>query len=538
MPRARFTLGALALLASAPAARAFTEDSLVSRKCTGCHAPGADGKISRVEEIRTTPEEWTVIVDRMRRLHKMPLTKAEMDRLLKELCATQILTPDEQVEVSYLSLFHNSQRMEAPADQREERLFVTCVRCHSAGKIRSYRMTAASWAKIRDFHLWFDPAVVYQMREMHWREEAAAVLQGVPERYGYGQAWTAPRPQLAGRWTIVGYEPGKGSYLGEAEVEGGADGEYTLRGELRYSDRTKERFAGEATLYGGYALRTRTHHGKAETRGAYIVSGAEMKGENHFPAPRFRTSSATWVRQDAGPRVARVSPPFLLAGEKTTLRVEGVALPAVAAADVAFTGSSVAVLSARRAAPQVIELQVLATAAAPGEARLSVKGLDAGAVTVAPRIDYIAVTPATGRARLAGGRLVPAEGVQFQAIAYARKAKADEQRPALATAGSAVPAAFEPDPAADLALGPVPATFRLAEEKTRPGDDDLKYVGAISANGTYLPRGHYGPLPSRASSLEGSGLVKVLASYQRGAKTYRAEGQLAVTVPDFVQRIR
>lgn len=538
MLRALSTIGALAILASAPAARAFTKDSLVFKKCTGCHAPGAEGKISAVEEIRTTPEEWTVIVDRMRRVHKMPLTRSEMDRLLKELCATQILTPEEQARVSYLSLFHNSQEVEAPADKGEERLFATCVRCHSAGKIRSYRMTAASWLKIRDFHLWFDPAIIFQMREMHWRDEAAAVLQEMPKSYGYGQAWTAPEPQLAGRWTIVGYEPGKGSYRGEAEVKGGADGEYRLRGELRYSDRTTESFEGEATLYGGYAFRTRTRHGKAETRGAYIVSGAEMKGENHFPAPRFRTSSATWIRKDAGPRVARVSPPFLLAGEKTTVRVEGVALPAVAAADVAFTGGSVKVLSAKRAAPEVIELQVVAAAAAPGEAKLSVKGLDAGAVTVAPGIDYIAVTPAVGRARLSGGRRLPAEGVQFQAIAYARKAKADGQPPAVASTAGAVPAVFKPDPASDVALGPVPATFKLAEEKTREGDDDLKYAGTISANGTYVPRGDYGPIPSRASSLEGSGLVKVLATYERGAKKYDAEAQLAVTVPDFVQRVR
>jgi hypothetical protein len=32
--------------------------------------------------------------------------------------------------------------------------------------------------------------------------------------------------------------------------------------------------------------------------------------------------------------------------------------------------------------------------------------------------------------------------------------------------------------------------------------------------------------------------VKVLATYKRGAKTYDAEAQLAVTVPDFVQRVR
>jgi quinohemoprotein amine dehydrogenase len=538
MRTALCVIGALSLLASAPAAHAFAPGSLVFDKCTGCHAPGADGKISRVEEIRTTPEEWAVIVDRMRRVHKMPLTKSEMDRLLKELCATQLLTPEEQARVSYLSLFHNSQEVEAPADQGEERVFAACVRCHSAGKIRSYRMTAASWAKLRDFHLWFDPAVVYQMREMHWRDEAAAVLQEMPKRYGYGQAWTAPEPRLAGRWTIVGYEPGKGSYRGEAEVTGGADGEYRLRGELRYSDRTREPFDGEATLYGGYALRTRTHHGKAETRGAYIVSGVEMKGENHFPAPRFRTSSATWIRKDAGPRVARVSPRFLLAGEQTTVTVEGVALPAVATADVAFTGGSVKVLSAKRAGPDVIELRVVATAAAPGEAKLSVKGLDAGAVTVAPAIDYIAVTPAVGRARLSGGRGVPAEGVQYQAIAYARNAKPHAQPPAVASTAGAVPVAFKPDPASDVALGPVPATFELAEEKTREGDDDVKYAGTISSNGTYLPRGSYGPLPSRPAALEGSGLVKVLATYRRGARKYDAEAQLAVTVPDFVQRIR
>jgi quinohemoprotein amine dehydrogenase len=537
MARALCTIGTLAILASAPVAHAFTKDSLVFEKCTGCHAAGADGRISRVEEIRTTPEEWTVIVDRMRRLHKMPLTKAEMDRLLKELCATQILTPAEQAAVSYLSLFHNAQMMEGPADEREERLFTTCVRCHSAGKIRSYRMTAASWAKLRDFHLWIDPAIVYQMREMHWREEAAALLQEMPNRYGYGQAWTAPTPVLAGRWTILGYEPGKGSYRGEAEVKGGADGEYTLRGELRYSDRTTERFEGQATLYGGYALRTRTHHGKAETRGAYIVSGGELTGENHFPAPHFRTSRATWIRKDAGPRVGRVSPGFLLAGEKTTLTVEGIGLPAVTAADVAFTGGSVKVLSAKRSGPDAVTLEVVAAAAAPGEAKLTLKGLDAGAIRLAPAIDYIVVTPSMGRARLAGGRHVPAEGVQFQAIAYARKARTDEQ-PAAGASAAAVPAAFKPEPASDLVLGSVPATFRLAEEKTREGDDDLKYVGAISANGSYVPRGDYGPIPSRAATLEGSGLVKVLATYQRGTRRYDAEAQLAVTMPDFVQRVR
>ena len=135
----------LALLVCPNGARAFSRDSLVWKKCASCHAPASDGRIPRVEDLRTTPEEWTVIIDRMRRLHHMPLTKVEMDRLLKELCATQLLTPEEQAKVAYLSLFHNSQQVEAPTGPGEERLFVTCVRCHSAGKISPY---TSLWASI------------------------------------------------------------------------------------------------------------------------------------------------------------------------------------------------------------------------------------------------------------------------------------------------------------------------------------------------------------------------------------------------------
>ncbi len=84
--RTGLALVALLLLGIAGRADAFAKDSLVWSKCTPCHAPDANGRIARVEDIRTTPEEWTVIVDRMRRLHGMPIRKGEMDTLLKELC--------------------------------------------------------------------------------------------------------------------------------------------------------------------------------------------------------------------------------------------------------------------------------------------------------------------------------------------------------------------------------------------------------------------------------------------------------------------
>jgi len=157
--------------------------------------------------------------------------------------------------------------------------------------------------------------------------------------------------------------------------------------------------------------------------------------------------------------------------------------------------------------------------ASPGSATLSVKGLEAGSLKLAPRIEYLKVSPATGRARVDGGINYPAEGVQFQAFAWSGGADADSTSD-------------------DFLLGPVAAEFRLVEENTRPGDDDLVHLGVIESDGTYLPGSDYNPIPSREYGGEGTGMVKVIAEYTRGTISYSAQGRLVVTVPDYIQRLR
>ena len=125
--------------AIASTASAFDEGSLVRKKCVACHSV-ENGKLARVEELRTTPEEWTVIVDRMHRLYGMRIKAGEMATFLKELCATQILSPDEAAQVAYINLFNTPQTIETPGGVDEKQLFTTCVRCHSAAKIYSYRL--------------------------------------------------------------------------------------------------------------------------------------------------------------------------------------------------------------------------------------------------------------------------------------------------------------------------------------------------------------------------------------------------------------
>ncbi|GAB4265689.1 MAG: hypothetical protein Kow0092_18180 [Deferrisomatales bacterium] len=512
------TLSFLLAAAGMAGASSFAPDSLVWKKCTACHEPSG-GRIPAVEEIRTTPEEWTVIVDRMARLHGMELASGDMATLLKELCATQILSPEEAADVAYLSLFNNPQTVEAPRDQGEERLFATCVRCHSAGKIRSYRMAPARWANLRNFHHYMDPAIIFQMREMHWRDEAEAVLRDLAGKYPYGAPWQAPAATPAGSWLILGREPGRGIYRGSAEIADRGDGEFAVSGAIRFADGSAETFRGEGTLYGGYAVRTRTRHNGFDTVGAYTLDGDVLRGAHHFPAPDFRTSQSSWYRRDGRARVLRVTPDYLVAGEETRVLVEGTRLPDASTGEVSFSGGAVEVLGAKRLGPEALELTVRSRAAGPTQARLSVNGLDGGTVRLVPSVDGITVTPHHGRARLSGGAYYPAEGVQFEAVAY-------------------YGGADRADPSDDVVLGPVPATFRLEEAETRPGDDDLRWVGGIDADGTYIPVGDYKPIAAREYSGEGSGWVKVVAEYRRGASAYRGEAFLAVTVPDFIQRIR
>jgi len=501
---------------------AFDKNSLVWQKCIRCH-DAEQGKIARIEDIRTTPEEWTVIVDRMHRLYGMPMKNGEMAVLLKELCATQILSPSEETPISYINLFNNPQQIELPADDEEQQIFTTCVRCHSAAKIYSYRMTESAWGKLRDFHLYIDPAIMYQMREMHWLDEADTALKTLSRKLPYQQTWTAPESTAEGEWFVLGFEPGKGSYRGNVSLKSMTDDEYTLEGRFGFSDGTSETFSGEATLYGGYALRTRSERNGSATMGAFSFLDGKISGEHHHHAPNYRSSTSTWFPMTTKSQALRVSPAYVLGGEQTKVLIEGINLPDVTVRSILVSAADVKVLQASTTSPETIEILLAYQGERHANLTLSIKGLEdppgIPALKLAPQIDYLGVSPAMGRARVNGGINYPAEGVQFQAYAYSNGVDAD-------------------DPLDDILLGPVAADFSLAEEKTRPGDDDLIHLGAIAANGSYLPGGDYNPIPAREYGGEGTGMVKVIARYTRGTTPYTAEGRLVVTVPDYIQRLK
>jgi hypothetical protein len=499
----------ISLAAAVPEVLAFSRDSLVWKKCTGCHE-AVGGKIPKVEDVRTTPEEWSVIVDRMSRLYGMSLTPSDMDMLLKELCSTQILTPEELDKVSYLNLYNNPQTVEQPAGADQEKMFAACVRCHSAGKIFSYRMTGERWAGLREFHLYQVPTVLYQMREMRWMDESATVLASLAKTLPYGKAWQAPAATPAGTYVVLGYEPGKGNYRGQATIKAGGGSDYTVSGTLSYDDGTSENFRGDGTLYGGHAFRTRLTDNGMKTYGAYAFTNGELKGEHHYPAPDFRTSSSTWYPPTGKARVLKVTPAYLLTGETTTLRLEGIKLPNVKARDIHFSDNAVKIVSAKSISSEAIEVVAVYKGTGTRKSGVRVSGLADVPVILAAQIDKITITPELGRARIAGGKNFPPEGVQFEALACA----------------------------GDVVLGPVPATFKLTAQNKRPNDDDLFWIGNITSRGKYIPIGSFAPIASREFHKEATGLVNVEAEYKRGDRSYSAKGMLAVALPDFVPRIK
>jgi quinohemoprotein amine dehydrogenase len=253
--------------------------------------------------------------------------------------------------------------------------------------------------------------------------------------------------------------------------------------------------------------------------GAFRFTDGAIEGAHHHNAPNFRTSSSTWYPITDQSRVLRTSPAYLLSGEPITILVEGIRLPVVTLKDISVSTDGVEVIQAETTSSESIEVTLLYHGNDHGSVDLSIKGLEALPLKLTPGIDYMRLSPEMGRARVNGGINYPAEGVQFQAFVY--------------SAGT-----DKADPLDDYLLGPVAAEFKLAEEETRPGDDDLAYVGAIERDGTYIPSGDYNPIPAREYGGEGTGMVKVIATYTHAETAYTAQARLVVTVPDYIQRIK
>ncbi len=516
----------------------FSESSLVRRHCGACHKPDPDGRLEVIEETRKSPEEWKSVIIRMTRLNSAVLDDAQFYPVVKELSAHLSLTPGEMKGVAYLNSDENSQYREIPKTDLEKRVFAACVRCHTYGKIASHRMTESQWNENRNLHLGYYPTSVPQMREMDWTRESKELIPELAKLFPFDSPewkdWKQNQKpaELSGRWRVAGYQPGLGYYEGWYEfapdAQKGAD-EYSVHREVRYPGGVILKQSGTGTLYAGYHLRyalaPTPFSGRVE--GVFDLDAAAMRFQgkwwavvqdaNAFGNEQFVPAGRTAAVVAAFPQAFKADPAV-----EQTLTIVGTGFTdGIAPQDIVFSDPDVTVTSVSETSPEKVVCRITVGGASVRTADLKVKDAAyAGPITFYDRMDGIRILPHIGRARVSSGAAYPPQGVQFVAR------------------GVHFGADGKPDTGDDVLLEPVDATWALEEEKTREGDDDLKYLATGIDGGLYTPITTYGPIAERKQHREGVGLIAVGATFAGAGTELKDRALLAVTVPDFITHIK
>lgn len=542
--------------AVAPAPAAGTEQgipidsALVQKACAPCHKTDAQQRLSRISYRRTTPEGWQQTIKRMVALNGLQIDPATAREVVKYLSNHLGLAPAELRPAAF-EVERRPIEYKYEADPDTEK---TCTPCHSFGRVLTERRAREEWELLIAMHRGFYPLVDFQAFRRTGRPGGNGEDERQPpdRRHPMDRAidhlskafplqsaeWTAwsknlRPPELAGRWAVQGYAPGRGSFHGLVSISGArASDEFTTKSELVYAATgERETRSGSAIVYTGYQWRGRSARSAAGTNGDVEGSLREVM----LVDPDWRRMTGRWFtgaydemgvdvtlrRLGTGPAILGLSRPALQAPSSGTLRIDGVNLPArLSPADFDF-GRGVTVRRIVRSDATRIEIEVDVAAGTPsGRREVAVAGLPAPQpLALYDRVDRITVVPRAGMARV-GGLVAPKQLQQFDAIAYHHGPDG------------------KPDTADDIELGRVEVEWSLEEYSAVYQDDDLAYVGTLDRNGLFTPNVD-GPNPARKNNANNIGDVWVVATYtppgDSGARPLRARAHLLVTVPLYLR---
>jgi len=338
-------------------------------------------------------------------------------------------------------------------------------------------------------------------------------------------AWSVAMqpPKLAGQWVLVGSAPGKGPVYGQVTIAADPASPDAFTTELRYTvARTGEPVSrkSKALVYTGYQWRGRGAGDQTWREVLFIERGwNEMWGRWFTGAYDEIGLDVRLIRQTGSPIVTGTSVTALRSGVNgQAVKIFGARLPASIRPDDIGLGQGVKVSRIVSAGPEEISVELDVAQTAPIGARdVSVAGaVKPAALVVYDKIDGIRVVPQAGMARV-GGAVFPKQLQQFEAIGLHNGPDG------------------KPDTADDVTLGIVDVKWSLEEYTATFGDDDVRFVGAIDANGLFTPSLD-GPNPKRSGNRNNVGDVWVVAELRSGdardtSKPLRARAHLLVTVP-------
>ena len=521
-------------------------DPEVRRACGSCHTADDKNRMTRISYRRTTPENWELTIRRMISLNHVALTPEVARRVIKSLADSNGLAPEE----ARPAMFEVERRLIDYTYTADQETHDLCSKCHSMGRVISERRTKDEWAGLLTMHRYYYPGIDGAsggFRGGGRRGQADAQAQGRGGRGGRSgdnrqpyekaqdhfanafplmspewAAWSAAMrtPRLAGRWTLAGYQRGKGPVYGELTIAERPDApdSFTTDGKFSYS-KSGESFTrkSRAIVYTGFQWRGRSADA-ADDPGtwrevAFIErNGQEIKGR-WFTGPYDETGIDVTLRRVANDPVVSGTDVSALKSSATGQRVRifGANLPArAAAADIDF-GQGVKVSRVVSAAPDVLTVDVdVAADARIGPRDLSVGGsTKSAALAVYSKVDGIKVDPQAGMARL-GGAAFPKRPEQFEARAFSNGPDG------------------KPNTPDDVDLGMVNVVWSVEEYTATFRDDDIRYVGQLNESGLFTPNIDV-PNPNRSGNRNNVGDVWVVAELPQSR--LRGRAHLLVTVP-------
>jgi quinohemoprotein amine dehydrogenase len=524
-------------------------DAAVQKACGSCHRPDDKGQMSRISFIRTTPEGWQTIIQRMVALNGLNTDPATARQIVKYLATNHGLAPEEARPAAWeterrLIDFKYTASTDAEA---------TCNKCHTLGRIISQRRTKTEWDLLIATHRGLYPLVDNQAfrrggppppdrandgrlpdNRHPFEKTVDHLAKTFPLKTPEWTAWSANmRPaRLDGTWALTGWEVGKGAIYGRVTITAStaAPEEFTTSATYRVA-RTGETITrtGRAIVYTGYQWR-----GSSSAQAADSSMREVMMVDRNWRSMEGRWFNGGYDEIGMDVKLERVGNETRVLGTDRTalkqgssaqeLKIYGANLgSSLRTADVDL-GPGITVSRIVSATPDVVTVAVdVAATAAQGARDLFIAGASRPkALAVYDKIDTIKVKPDWAMARV-GGDTFPKMLAQFEAWGYSNGADG------------------KPDSPDDIELGIVDAAWSMEEYAATYNDDDIKFVGTLNeATGRFTPNVD-GPNPARAGQRNNVGDVWVVAKVVgdsvggKPAATLRARSHLLVTVPLYMR---
>ncbi|RVU29645.1 quinohemoprotein amine dehydrogenase subunit alpha [Neptunomonas marina] len=514
-------LALLGAIAAPTTVSAMDGASVLQEKCLICHTRTGDPEApySRISQQRKTPEGWHMTINRMQRLNGLVISPQEKQAVIQYLADTQGLAPSETAPYRYV-LEQQPNVVEQDIDPAYVEM---CARCHSSARFGLQRRTEAEWKLHVNTHMAINPTTELHAlaRDRSWYDIALndTAPKLAKDFNFHDAAWkkwqAAPKPELAGRWSVAGFLPEQGDYSATLTITPTSNNRFELTLDGHFVDGTALKGSGKAKLYAGYEWRAQLNVNGTKMRQVMAASedGQQLTGRMYQVG---RDEMGGEINAHVGTAIAGVSPAAIKQGAVQEITIMGSELKGNVS-----LGRGVSVEKVlTRDNDRIVVLARAQKNATVGARDVRVgQSRDQQALAVYDQVARVAVVPAESIARVGGnGGLVPKVQSTYRAQAFS--AGPDGK------AGTAD----------DLNLGYMPANWSVAPfNETAEHDKDTKYAGSIDQQGIFTP-GDAGLNPERKFSTNNLGNLKVVASMGEGDEQVSGDAHLLVTVPVYIKR--